>query len=88
MSGFVADVRKIFFSFLAVLMISVPVMGQQAIFTVEGQVSPQVNEDRSVTFRIHAPKAVKVEVRGDFLSSGKGGWGSAELTEGESGVWS
>ena len=69
-------------------MMAVPVMGQQAIFTVEGQVSPQVNEDRSVTFRIHAPKAVKVEVRGDFLSSGKGGWGSAELTEGESGVWS
>ena len=88
MSGFVADVRKIFFSFLAVLMMAVPVMGQQAIFTVEGQVSPQVNEDRSVTFRIHAPKAVKVEVRGDFLSSGKGGWGSAELTERESGVWS
>ena len=30
-------------------------------------VSPQVNKDHTVTFRIHAPKASKVEVEGDFL---------------------
>ena len=30
-------------------------------------VSPQVNEDYTVTFRLKAPKAVKVEVSGDFL---------------------
>ena len=30
-------------------------------------VSPQVNEDYTVTFRLKAPKAVKVEVTGDFL---------------------
>ena len=63
-------------------------MGQQAIFTSEGLASPQINEDNSVTFRIYAPKAVKVEVCGDFLVSDEGGWGSAGLTEDGHGVWS
>ena len=50
--------------------------------------SPQINPDRSVTFRIHAPKAVKVEVTGDCIASDNGGWGRAELAEGKDGVWS
>lgn len=61
---------------------------QQAIFLSEGVSSPQINEDNSVTFRIKAPKAVKVEVTGDCFKSDKGGWGRAELAEGEDGVWS
>lgn len=45
--------------------------------------SPQINDDNSVTFRLHAPKAVKVLVTGDFLPDS-----TAELTENENGIWS
>lgn len=45
--------------------------------------SPVVNADNTVTFRLKAPKAVKVEVVGDFLSNGE----KAEMTEGTNGVW-
>lgn len=80
--------RKNVLALLAVLLMAIPAMGQQAIFTSEGLASPQINEDNSVTFRIYAPKAVKVEVCGDFLVSDEGGWGSAGLTEDGHGVWS
>ena len=42
--------------------------------------SPQVNDDRTVTFRLKAPKAVKVSVSGDFAPY------HAEMTE-RNGVW-
>lgn len=32
---------------------------------------PQINKDNSVTFRILAPKASKVEIEGDFLPAQK-----------------
>jgi enterochelin esterase-like enzyme len=42
--------------------------------------SPEVEEDRSITFRIHAPKAEAVQLSGDL--------GQAKpLTKGENGVW-
>ena len=69
-------------------------MGQEALWS-GGQVnSPVVNADGTVTFNVYAPKAVKVEVTGDFLSPRKvdtqtgqmevPGW--AELKE-TNGVW-
>lgn len=45
--------------------------------------SPEVNANNTVTFRLKAPKAVKVEVVGDFLKNGE----KAEMTEGENGIW-
>ena len=67
---------------------TVPAAAQQAIFTREGLVSPQVNADKSVTFRLYAPAAGSVAVTGDFLpSSETDGWGTAALSEDEEGVW-
>lgn len=40
---------------------------QQALWDRPQTSSPQINEDNSVTFRLHAPKAVRVMVAGDFL---------------------
>lgn len=40
---------------------------QQALWGVPSVISPEINPDNSVTFRLKAPKAVKVEVTGDFL---------------------
>ncbi|MBR7027324.1 MAG: esterase [Bacteroidales bacterium] len=54
---------------------------QQALGPGSGIVSPEINPDHSVTFRLRAPKAVKVQVRGDFAAR------PCDMTEGEGGVW-
>ena len=43
--------------------------------------SPEVNPDNSVTFRLRAPKAVYVQVFGDFQGQ------PANMKEGENGIW-
>lgn len=55
---------------------------QQALWGGARVVSPEIHENKTVTFRLKAPKAVKVQVIGDFLAQG-----SAELTENKEGVW-
>ncbi len=59
------------------------VNAQQALFERIPVISPEINADNTVTFRLRAPKAVRVEVRGDFLPEGQR---SAAMTETE-GVW-
>ena len=62
----------------------------------EPVVSPEVNADNTVTFRMVAPEANKVQVTGDFLPTQKieTGFGSydapgvADLVKNEKGVWS
>lgn len=83
-------------SFFAAAMLSCSAFAQQALFDVNNLTSPEQNADGTVTFRLYAPKAVKVEVTGDFLPQrvvdspmGKVETdGVAELTEGKDGVWS
>lgn len=68
---------------------------QQAIWGVMPFVTPEVNPDKTVTFRFSAPKAVRVQVTGDFLPTQKittpydefDAPGVADLVEGEKGVW-
>ena len=69
-------------------------MAQEALWSGSQVTSPVVNADGTVTFNIVAPKAVKVEITGDFLAPQKietprGSYeapGVAELTE-QNGVW-
>jgi enterochelin esterase family protein len=72
------------------LLISLGSFAQQALGRGSRIVSPQVNEDNSVTFRLVAPKAVKVQVKGDFLPAegidSKEVPTIAEMTE-KNGVW-
>ena len=69
---------------------------QEKLFNSANVQSPVVNPDGTVTFNLFAPKAVKVEVTGDFLPTrpveipGRGTYdapGVAALTEGPDGVW-
>ena len=80
----------------AALMAATAANAQQALWGKAAVVSPEINADKTVTFRIHAPKAIKVEVTGDFLPTQKvdvPGFGQfeapgvAELKEGKEGVW-
>ena len=68
---------------------------QEKLFNQASVQSPVINNDGTVTFNIYAPKAVKVEVSGDFLpkTTVDTPFGPqettipAQLTEGKNGVW-
>ena len=55
---------------------------QQALRSSAPVMSPEIHENKTVTFRLRAPKAVKVQVTGDFLTKGV-----ADLVENKEGVW-
>lgn len=83
-------------SIAASALVALSANAQQALWGKAAVVSPEINADKTVTFRLHAPKAVKVEVTGDFLPTQKmdiPGWGTVdvpgvgELKEGKDGVW-
>ncbi|MDE6085479.1 MAG: esterase, partial [Muribaculaceae bacterium] len=60
-------------------------LAQQALFSGAMVNSPEINPDNTVTFRLVAPKAVTVELEGDFLPENTR---SVEMEEGKDGVWS
>ena len=84
---------------LASALVGVAANAQQALWGGAQVVSPEINADGTVTFRYRAPKAIKVEVTGDFLPTQKveaefNGQkrsfdvpGVRELKEGPGGVW-
>ena len=72
------------------------VQAQEKLFNSANVKSPIVNDDGTVTFNLYAPKAIKVEVTGDFLPpqtievEGYGKYeapGVAQMQEGKNGVW-
>ena len=77
------------------LLISTITFAQQALWGGTQIVSPEIHNDNTVTFRLNAPKAVKVQITGDFLPTQKiktqfGDFdapGTAELKEGKDGIW-
>lgn len=68
---------------------------QQALWNTAPTVSPEINSDNTVTFRLNAPKASEVKVTGDFLPTVKidtpygvfDAPGYATLTRNANGVW-
>ena len=90
---------KKFTIILAALCIGLGAHAQQALFGGPGVESPVINEDGTVAFRFMAPKAVKVEVTGDFMPVEKRevefngqkmsfeAPGVGVLKEGKNGVW-
>ena len=69
---------------LCLLLLTAWAYAQQNVSFREGNVvSPQVNEDHSVTFRVRAPQAENVMVLGDWAANK----GFAALTKGDDGVW-
>ena len=68
-------------SMTAALTLSASVFGQQALFDAANAVSPEINPDNSVTFRLNIPKAITVTLSGDFLDK------ETPMTQGEDGVW-
>ena len=67
---------------LALAMLCIGASAQERLFNSASVQSPVVNADGTVTFNLFAPKAVKVEVTGDFLPEQSN---VAALTEGPNG---
>ena len=90
--------RKLFIA-IAALAIGLSANAQQALFGGASVESPVINPDGTVTFRYQAPKAIKVEVTGDFMPTQKvevefngnkmtyDAPGVGVLKEGKGGVW-
>ena len=86
---------KRFFVLSAMLLAGTMAFAQQALWGGAPVVSPEINDDNTVTFRLKAPKAVTVQVTGDFLPTRKiqtpfgefDAPGAADLKENEAGVW-
>ncbi len=84
-------------NFLVILLVLIGVNShaQEALFGGQSIVSPEINKDNTVTFRLQAPFADSVFVTGDFLPTVKistprgemDGPGKAALTKDENGIW-
>ena len=70
---------------MALAAVCIGATAQERLFNSASVQSPVVNADGTVTFNLYAPKAVKVEVTGDFLPEQSN---VAALKEGPNGVWS
>ncbi|WP_297337135.1 esterase [Algoriphagus sp.] len=88
--------KNLFLFPVALLAFCLSGFAQEALFNAQQLISPEVHEDKTVTFRLFAPDADVVEVTGDFLPTVKvetprgpmDGPGKAKLTKDENGVWS
>ncbi len=72
---------KKFFILMIAMMACGMSYAQQAIFQGRGVTSPEINADKTVTFRVRAPKAITVQVTGDCIEGR-----TADMTE-KDGVW-
>ena len=67
---------------IALALFAVAGFAQQALFSRNVVKSPEINADNSVTFRLHAPKAITVQLTGDCVD------GVVSMKEDSLGVWS
>jgi enterochelin esterase family protein len=88
--------KKFVVSIVVALMANVALLAQQNLeWGGPGITSPEINPNNTVTFRLKAPKAVKVQITGDFLPTQKvetqyGTFdmpGSVDLKESKDGLW-
>ncbi len=65
-----------------------PAAGQGGAGVQDRLVSPEVRADRTVTFRLYAPKASEVTITGDWMATLESRTGGvAKMTRGADGVW-
>lgn len=88
-------IRSLIFA-LTFFFLQVSVVAQTSMWGGKVLNSPEINPDGSVTFRYYAPKAIKVQLRGDFLPTEllKTDFANfqvsiyQDLTEDKEGIWS
>ena len=77
--------KKLFLTFILLSIFTMGLTAQQNVgFRPSSMTSPVINSDNSVTFRIEAPKAGEVQVKGDWEANK--GEGRLTKTKMESGA--
>lgn len=87
--------KNLLLSFILIATLGFAAQAQEALFGAQQIVSPEVNADGTVTFRLMAPNAQTVQITGDFLPTEKmdtpmgqmDGPGKAALTKDDKGLW-
>lgn len=79
--------KRLFISIAAIAFACLAAQAQQALWSRSAVVSPQINDDGSVTFRLNAPETRKAIVAGDFTTREGKDIGFGEMTRNEQGVW-
>lgn len=67
--------------FLLASAVGMSAFAQQALFDASSIISPEINPDNSVTFRLYAPQSQNVTIQGDFLP------GPTQMSKDENGLW-
>jgi enterochelin esterase family protein len=80
--------KQVVFLIAFVMVASINSFAQQALWGAPSIVSPEVKEDKSVTFRFQAPDAKEVKISGDWMPSKDWIPGSQAMTKDEKGIWS
>lgn len=87
--------KNFFAAFIAAVLLSFSAQAQQALWGGQQIISPEVNADNTVTFRVDAADADTVQIVGDFTPKEKmkTQWGEfeipgkANLVKGANGIW-
>lgn len=69
-------------AFIVCTLMCISTIAQQSLGINSRVQSPEINNDQTVTFRLRAPKAVKVQVTGDFTPKGR-----VDMVENREGIW-
>lgn len=80
--------KNIQLTIILYLMAVISSFAQQSLGTPQNINSPEIHQDNTVTFRVHAPEAREVKLSGDWMPSE--GWipGAVSMEKGENGIWS
>jgi enterochelin esterase-like enzyme len=80
--------KQVVFLIAFVMAASINSFAQQALWGAPSIVSPEVKEDKSVTFRFEAPDAKEVKIVGDWMPGKDWVPGSQAMTKDDKGIWS
>ena len=78
--------KKYILVLISFLIICFETFSQESLWEGQKIISPEVHSDNTVTFRLEAPKAESVQVKGDFLPD-KINSGIADMTKNKNGLW-
>jgi enterochelin esterase-like enzyme len=79
--------KKISLFLIILIVLFMSSFAQQALWGGKEIVSPEVQSDNSVTFRLHAPNAAEVKLSGEWMPAE--GWtpGSVAMQKDDKGIW-
>lgn len=91
----IMNIKQTLFT-LIILLSATAASAQQTLFDANEICSPEVRADGTVTFRLYAPKAIRVQITGDFLPQVKVASpfgeveanGTVDMEEHKDGTWS